>query len=123
MYRISVIDYFSSAHQLKGYKGKCEHIHGHNWKVEIEVESKNLNEIGLLIDFGDLKQMLGRILSELDHKILNEVDEFLAQNPSSELIARYIYRMVKEKLPAGIRLISSTVWESERSKAMYFEEI
>lgn len=121
MYRISVYDYFSSAHQLKGYEGKCEEIHGHNWKVEIEVQGDDLDTIGILIDFKELKNILKDVIDELDHKMLNDIEAFKDINPSSELIARYIHYRIKEKLPSGVEIRATSVWESENSKAIYFE--
>jgi 6-pyruvoyltetrahydropterin/6-carboxytetrahydropterin synthase len=122
MYRLTVHDYFSSAHQLKGYRGKCEGVHGHNWKVEVDVQGEKLNEIGLLMDFHDLKSMLKEILDRLDHVLLNEVEEFRETNPSSENVARHVYDNMKRKLPAGISIASVTVWESESARATYFED-
>jgi len=121
MYKISVYDHFSSAHQLKGYKGKCEALHGHNWKVEIEVGGKKLDRVGLLIDFNEVKSILKKIVDELDHKMLNEIEAFSEQNPSSEVIAKYIFLRFKKELPRGISIINVSIWESERSKASYSE--
>ena len=121
MYRLSMYDYFSSAHQIKGYRGKCEAIHGHNWKVEVEVEGETLNDIGLLMDFTDLKKLLKSVIDPLDHVLLNEVDGFRDQNPSSELIARHVYNHLKDILPDGIDIVNVTVWESESAKAIYYE--
>ena len=121
MYRLSVYDYFSSAHQLVGYEGKCEELHGHNWKVEIELEGTELDNVGMLMDFKIAKSMLKEILDEMDHKFLNNLEQFKDINPSSELVAKHVYNRVKEKLPKGIRISSTSVWESERSKAVYFE--
>jgi 6-pyruvoyltetrahydropterin/6-carboxytetrahydropterin synthase len=121
MFRISVYDYFSSAHQLKGYEGKCEEIHGHNWKVEIEVEGNELDKVGMLIDFKELKNILKGVIDELDHKMLNDLEAFKEINPSSEIIARYIHGRVKGELPLGVDILSTSVWESENSKARYSE--
>ncbi|MBN2159181.1 MAG: 6-carboxytetrahydropterin synthase QueD [Spirochaetes bacterium] len=121
MYRLVIHDYFSSAHQLRGYRGKCEGVHGHNWRVEVEVEGERLNDIGLLMDFTDLKRILKEVVDPLDHVMLNEVDGFRDNNPSSELIARHIYNRVKERLPADISVAAVTVWESENAKAVYTE--
>lgn len=122
MYRVSVTDSFSSAHQLKGYQGKCEEIHGHNWKVEVEVEGTELDEIGLLIDFGELKKILKEVIQELDHRMLNDLPVFREINPSSEHLARYIYHRIREALPKGISIHTIAVWESENSRAIYSEE-
>ena len=121
MYRISVHDFFSSAHQLKGYRGKCEAVHGHNWKVDIEVQGETLNDIGLLMDFTDLKKILKSAIDPLDHVLLNEVEGFRDKNPSSELIARHVYNRVKDILPEDIEIAMVTVWESVSAKAIYFE--
>ncbi len=121
MYRIAVFDYFSSAHQLKGYRGQCEEIHGHNWKVEVEIAGDQLDDIGLLVDFREVKNVLKKILDGLDHKMLNQVEPFDRTNPSSELIARHIYNRMKEQLSGDRKVYSVTVWESENSRAVYIE--
>ena len=87
---------FSSAHQLRGYKGKCENLHGHNYKVEIYARGAELNNIGLLIDFGDLKKAADEIVRYLDHRNLNELPPFDEElNPSAENIARYFVEYLK----------------------------
>ena len=121
MYRLKVTDYFSSAHQLHGYKGKCEGLHGHNWKVEVTVEGEKLDSIGLLMDFKELKQLVHPVLEELDHRFLNDIKAFKDTNPSSELLARHIYAELRDKLPARAKLVSVAVWESENACAVYFE--
>jgi len=124
MYRLKVQDYFSSAHYLRNYKGACENLHGHNWKVELVVEGETLNETELLIDFKDLKRVLKEVLSELDHRLINELPYFKEKNPSSENLARYIFEKVKEKLRAypQVRVKEVTVFETEKASATYFEE-
>jgi len=84
MYRLEVEDHFSSAHQLRGYKGKCENLHGHNWKVVLSVQGEVLDNLGLLIDFTEIKEILKGILGDLDHKNLNDTLPFDSTNPSSE---------------------------------------
>jgi 6-pyruvoyltetrahydropterin/6-carboxytetrahydropterin synthase len=121
VYRLAVQDWFSSAHQLKGYRGRCEAVHGHNWKVEAEVEGERLNDIGLLIDFTEIRDMIRDIIGRMDHVFLNDLEEFRADNPSSEIIARHIYRSMAGRLPAGMRVTSVTVWESEKARATYSE--
>lgn len=122
MYCLRVFDYFSSAHFLDGYDGKCEALHGHNWKVEAEVEGEKLDNVGMLIDFKDLKGGLKNILNELDHCLLNDIEVFKNSNPSAELIAKYIYNKLQEQMPAGIKVSRISVWESERSQAIYYEK-
>ena len=119
MWRLKVIDSFSAAHFLRNYKGKCENLHGHNWKVELEVEGERLDETGLLIDFKELKKILKNVLELLDHRLINDIPPFDWQNPSSENIAKFISEKVEERLPEGVRVASVTVWESERACATY----
>ncbi len=118
MYSIRIESYFSSAHFLRGYRGKCEELHGHNWKVEVTVEAKKLDKIGMILDFKDLKTELLEILETLDHKCLNNIAYFKKVNPTSENIAQYIYKKLKSTVP---KLKSITVWESHNSCASYYE--
>jgi len=121
MYGIIVRESFSAAHFLRGYKGKCERIHGHNYSVELQIEGKNLDEIGLLWDFAEAKQLLRGILEELDHSLLNEDSPLASLNPTVENIARYIFEKVKARLPSHLFPKRVTVWETE-SGAGYYEE-
>ncbi len=90
MYELMVETTFSAAHQLRGYKGKCENLHGHTWRVQIYVSAEELNEIDLAIDFHDLKRMAQEIIAPLDHVCINDVFPFTERNPSSENLARWI---------------------------------
>jgi 6-pyruvoyltetrahydropterin/6-carboxytetrahydropterin synthase len=122
MYELMVESHFSSAHQLRGYKGKCEAMHGHNWRVQVSVSADKLNDIGLAMDFHDLKAIVQDIISSLDHSLLNEVFPFTEINPSSENIGKWIYDSVNKKLEnSGCNVSSVTVWESETASATYFE--
>lgn len=116
MYSIKVEAYFSSAHNLRGYKGKCEELHGHNWKVEAAVAAGKPGKTGMVMDFSDLKLKLKGILEKLDHKYLNDTPYFKKVNPTSENIARYIYDCLKPQVPG---LSSVTVWENIASSATY----
>lgn len=118
MYSVKVELHFSSAHNLRGYKGKCESLHGHNWKIVAVAESQKLNKLGMVMDFHDFKAHLRAILGKLDHKYLNDVAYFKKFNPTSENIAKYIYDILKKKVPL---LKSITVWESHNSSATYQE--
>ena len=118
MFSIKVEANFSSAHNLRGYKGKCEELHGHNWKVEVSVSARKLDKTGMLMDFKVLKNKLNCILEQLDHKYLNNIPYFKKINPTSENIAEYIYDRLKT---AGVKAHSVTVWESENSAATYYE--
>jgi 6-pyruvoyltetrahydropterin/6-carboxytetrahydropterin synthase len=116
MYRLRVEGTFSSAHNLSGYKGKCEELHGHNWRVEITVKSGRLDKIGMVLDFKSLKKRLSACLENMDHKYLNELPYFKKINPTSENIAEYIYKKLRTQVPL---LESVTVWENNTSCATY----
>lgn len=119
MYRVKVIKSFSSAHYLPNYKGSCEALHGHNWKVEVVVSSECLSNSGMVFDFRKLKQIVTTALNELDHKCLNELDFFKSNPPSSETIACYIFNKIEKKIPEGRCLEKVEVWETETSSASY----
>ena len=121
MYQVSIQTYFSAAHLLRNYKGKCENLHGHNWKVEVTVSTETLDETGMAIDFTVLKQKTNSIIKQLDHKHLNEIPYFVKINPSSENIAAYLFNLLKEELKdTTVTLIKVSVWESDTSKSSYF---
>jgi 6-pyruvoyltetrahydropterin/6-carboxytetrahydropterin synthase len=120
-YSLKVQGTFSSAHNLRGYKGKCEDLHGHNWLVEITVKSSQLDNIGMVLDFKYLKKKLNACLEKMDHKYLNRIPYFSAAggkkvNPTSENIAKYIYDQLKPSIPL---LNCVTVWENSTSSASY----
>lgn len=122
MYEIKIYGEFSSAHRLRNYKGKCENIHGHNWKVEVVVTGEILDKMGLLIDFHILKKKLNIVLKNLDHKDLNSIPFFTDKNPSSENIAFFIYKKMKFILRNyPVKVSKVTVWENEKQCASYFE--
>ena len=123
MYKIKVISYFSAAHFLRNYKGKCESLHGHNWKVEVEISKEKLNSSGFIMDFGELKEKLNKVLEKLDHKVLNEIEYFKERNPTSEELAFYTFSQLKKILPQDCKLIKVSIWEKEDSCATYEEKI
>ncbi len=118
MYEIEVFLDFSAAHRLRGYKGKCENVHGHNWKVGVAVSSETLSDIGIVADFRDIKNTVRDVLKELDHTDLNGLAHFKKVNPTSENIAKYIYDKLKKRRigPSAV-----SVWEADDSKATYRE--
>lgn len=121
MYEITVSSHFSGAHRLRYLHGKCEELHGHNWKVEVCVSSKRLNKEGVVIDFKVLKQKMEKVLSSLDHTYLNDLPYFSGIEPSSENIARYIFGQMKGEMNRyPVTLKSVTAWESENACATYF---
>ncbi|MFN3411404.1 MAG: 6-carboxytetrahydropterin synthase QueD [Exilispira sp.] len=124
MFRVVINDNFSSAHFLRNYKGKCENLHGHNYKIEIFVLSENLNNDEMVIDFTELKKIVKDILQDIDHKLINEIDFFKQNNPTSENIAFYLFNEINKRLKEGFKnliLEKVRVWETERQYAEYFE--
>jgi len=124
MYELIIKSGFSGAHYLRGYRGKCEKLHGHNWKVEVKFEKSSLNNIGIASDFKILKSKLNKVLIELDHSLLNSLTPFKKINPSAENIARYIFNKLKSSIKQkSLILTSVSVWESENSCAIYYDSI
>lgn len=122
MYEIWVKTTFSGAHHLRNYGGKCENIHGHNWMVGVFITCKNLNRIGLGIDFIEIKKKLAKVVEKLDHKDLNKLSFFKKKNPSAENIAYFIYQELKNKINSSKTKLSKViVKESENSGAGYWE--
>ena len=119
MYEVKIETNFSSAHHLLNYKGKCENPHGHNWKVEVIVRGNKLDNSNILSDFKVLKNIVNETIDYLDHKDLNELDEFKNQSPSSEFIAKFIYYKVKEKINEIKRV---NIFETQTSCASYYED-
>lgn len=121
MYEITVLSHFSGAHRLRCLHGKCEALHGHNWKVEVSVISNRLGKEGVVIDFGVLKQKVEKVLKPLDHTYLNDLPHFFKIEPSSENIAKYIFDRLKSELKGhSATLKKVSAWESETSLATYF---
>jgi len=118
-YELFVTAEFSAAHHLREYKGKCERLHGHNWRVDLRLKGGRLNREGLLLDFVEAKRILAEVLDPFDHAYLNEVPPFDRLNPSSENLARIIAGAVAKRLPRGVRVASVTCWESARCAATY----
>ncbi len=122
MFEISVCMNFSSAHNLRGYRGKCEELHGHNWKVEVSLGSLRLDKIGMAEDFKIVKEKLRGILALFDHKYLNVLPYFKRANPTSENLAKLIYQKMKDKVDKkNLKLLFVKVWETDNSCATYRE--
>ena len=120
MYEIAVEGHFDAAHFLRGYKGKCEALHGHRYRVVARVSTPKVDNIGLAYDFTELKQHLNGILSRFDHVCLNDIPPFDKINPSSENIATTIYNELKPKLTgAPVSLSAIEVWESPHTRVTY----
>jgi 6-pyruvoyltetrahydropterin/6-carboxytetrahydropterin synthase len=121
MYEITVTSHFSGAHRLRYLHGKCEELHGHNWRVDVSVVSNRLAKEGVVIDFGILKQKVEKVLKSLDHTYLNDLPYFSGIEPSSENIAKYIFDRLRSEWkghPGALKKV--TAWESETSSATYF---
>src|SRR4030042_2904430 len=124
MYEITVVSNFSGAHRLRYLHGKCEELHGHNWKVEISVVSSRLGKGGVAIDFGILKHKLEKVLKSLDHTYLNDLPSFSGIEPSSENISKYIFDKLKSDFKGHpVTLKKATAWESETACATYFGRV
>lgn len=119
LYNLTVRSSFAAAHRLREYPGNCERLHGHNWRIEATVESRELDSQGMAVDFRVIRGALQEAINRLDHRCLNDVPPFDAQNPSSENIARHIFEEMEGKIPAPARLCRVTVWESEDARAEF----
>jgi 6-pyruvoyltetrahydropterin/6-carboxytetrahydropterin synthase len=122
MYELSVEASFAAAHSLRGYRGECERLHGHNWRVEVCLAAEALDELGMVMDFRDVKSMLGGVLAELDHRHLNEVPPFDALNPTTENLCRHVADRLRAGLPPRVAIRRVTCWESDRCSASYSPE-
>lgn len=123
-WRLEILEDFAASHQLRHYEGKCERMHGHNFGVKAVVQGDKLEDkTEMLLDFKVLRKSLKAVLSELDHRHLNEVPPFDDCNPSSENIARFIYQGLGKALEGtGVEVHAVTVSENQRQSATYFEE-
>lgn len=120
MYHLTILTDFAAAHNLINYQGDCENLHGHNWKVEVQVAARELNDAGLGVDFKILKKETKELLGTLDHKYLNDLPMFKGLSPSSEHIARYLFDELGKILnDDNIVVERVTVWESDRACASY----
>jgi 6-pyruvoyltetrahydropterin/6-carboxytetrahydropterin synthase len=120
MYELKIITEFSAAHNLRNFRGKCEALHGHNWKVEVVVSGEELDGSGVVLDFAEVKAATSEVMSEIDHRYLNELPFFIEHNPSSENIARYIFERLQEKITdERVRVQRVTAWESQDACATY----
>jgi len=114
---------FAAAHRLREYEGKCEALHGHNWRVQVRLRARKLDKLGMVMDFKDVKRHLASIIAELDHHYLNEdVDRFRQVNPTTENLSQYIYEKLAAQLSERVTVVEVIVWESDRCGASYREE-
>ncbi len=121
MFEVCVEHTFAAGHALRGYKGKCENVHGHNYRIHVTVQGEELDSIGLLVDFVDVKRLLHTTSEYLDHRFINDLPPFDVINPSAENIAKYFYDGINAGLAAerGVRLSEVKVWETDVTYAAY----
>jgi len=122
-YTVKIVTDFSAAHSLRGYPGDCARVHGHNWKIEVTASTSKLDDIGLSIDFKDLKGATKQVLDKLDHYNLNDIPPFDQINPTAENLSRYLYQELSQLINNDrITVQAITVWETERACVTYSEE-
>lgn len=124
MFEISVEQTFAAGHSLREYKGKCENVHGHNYRVRVTVSGEQLNRIGLVVDFVDLKRHVRAIADRLDHQFINDIEPFTVLNPSAENLAKYFYDELAKGFSGGngsasVRISEVKIWETDTSTATY----
>jgi 6-pyruvoyltetrahydropterin/6-carboxytetrahydropterin synthase len=120
MFEVSVECSFAAGHALRGYKGKCENVHGHNYRVKVTVAGEKLNSIGLLVDFADLRATVKELVESFDHRFLNDLEPFKELNPSAENMACYLGIELARKIQGReVSVHSVTVWETDTTSATY----
>ena len=121
MYELRVVTRFAAAHRLTMVGEKCENLHGHNWKIEVYVTGESLDQGGVLVDFGIIKGHVRDLMKTLDHKFLNDLEDFQNENPpSSENIAKYLADNLASRMALpGVSVSRVTAWESEDASATY----
>ena len=120
MFELSIKGDFAAAHCLRGYEGSCKNLHGHTWKVEVAIESRQIDEIGMVVDFKVIKGKLKELLNRIDHVYLNDLPTFQDVNPTTENLARYIYKAFAPMCqPFQIKRVQ--VWESDSASVTYYE--
>ncbi|MFT3916947.1 MAG: 6-carboxytetrahydropterin synthase QueD [Anaeromyxobacteraceae bacterium] len=126
VYEISKDFVFSAAHQIRFHGGKCERLHGHNWRIRVHVRASELNRIGMVIDFADLQKLVAEVGSRFDHQNVNEIPPFDQVNTTAELLAKFFHDEVNARLQTSeggrVRVSKVDVWENEGSLAVYREE-
>jgi 6-pyruvoyltetrahydropterin/6-carboxytetrahydropterin synthase len=124
MFEVSVEQTFAAGHALRNYKGKCENVHGHNFRVRVTIAGEELDSTGLLVDFLDVKTLIDRTVAYLDHQFINELPPFDTVNPSAENMARYFFEEISKGLDGKpsdppVRLSEVRVWETDVASATY----
>ena len=122
-YTLKIVTDFAAAHFLRNYDGKCARLHGHNWKLEVEVTAHALNDVGMGIDFQDIKHETKAILEGLDHYNLNDMPPFDIINPTAENISAFLYRELSQRInDERVKVSAIVLWETERACVRYSED-
>ena len=121
LYHLSIQTSISAAHFLRNYRGACERMHGHNWKIETVVESDKLDEADMVIDFKDLHDFTWQVVGKFDHRVFNETQPFDKLNPTAENMSRYFYHEINKLLPRGIKVAKVKLWETNKYCIEYAE--
>jgi 6-pyruvoyltetrahydropterin/6-carboxytetrahydropterin synthase len=121
MFEITIEETFAAGHALRNYHGKCENVHGHNYRCQVMVEGAELDDIGLLVDFVELKKVVHGVLDRMDHQWLNDFPPFDKLNPSAENMAKFIYDEVAGSLKPrpGVKVAWVKLWETDTASAVY----
>ncbi len=122
MFELKIKTHFDAAHSLRGYPGPCRDLHGHTFGIDVTLAGSELDDIDILYDFRELKDQLGEVLSDLDHKHLNEVPPFDKLSPTGENLAKYLFERIKTILPERVDLVRVDVWESPNACISYYEQ-
>jgi len=110
---------FSAAHQIRGHAGGCQNLHGHNYRVRVFVRARELDALGMVIDFADLKKIVAEVVDPFDHRLINDVPPFDVRNTTAELLSQYVYEEIGKRLPAGRTIQRVEIWETDSSCAAY----
>ncbi|EIC27969.1 MULTISPECIES: 6-carboxytetrahydropterin synthase QueD [Methylomicrobium] len=122
LYTLKVHAQFCSAHALRDYPGDCRRLHGHNWKVETEVQARVLNDIGIAIDFKAIKAATRQLADSLDHRFLNDIEPFDRINPTAENLAAWFFRQLSAALNSThVKVNAVTLWETDTACVRYTE--
>lgn len=122
IYTLRVVTEFAAAHSLRGYEGSCSRLHGHNWKIEVEIRTRELDEVGMGVDFREMRRAARAVTERLDHRYLNELEPFTEVNPTAENIAAHCFREIGARLNGPTATVQAvTVWENDRACVRYSE--
>ena len=110
---------FSAAHQIRGHRVGCQNLHGHNYRVRVFVQARELDTLGMVIDFADLKKIVAEVVDPFDHRLINDIPPFDVRNTTAELLSQYVFEEIGRRLPAGRTICRVEIWETDSSCAVY----